>query len=61
MVQEIISYLIIMFAVLYTIYGTVKLFLPSKQKAGCECAASCSGCDLKNKTSVSIKISNIKF
>lgn len=43
-IQEILVYIIILFAVLYTIY---QAFLIVKNKPGNSCG--CSSCDVKNK------------
>lgn len=47
MIQEIITHLIVFAAVLYTIYSSVKLFMPSKSSTKGHTCNGCSGCDLK--------------
>jgi hypothetical protein len=48
MIQEIITYIIILAASLYTFYGLYKLILPGKVKRNShQCTGSCSGCALK--------------
>ncbi len=50
MTQEIIVLTIIWIAILYTVYQTAKLFLPSKNKTLAKCEG-CSGCALKSTQS----------
>ncbi len=48
MIQEIITYIIIIAASVYTLYSFVRTFIPSKNKSVHSCCGSCSGCSLKN-------------
>ena len=43
--QEIITYSLITAALAYTLYGIVKLFIPSKDKGHC-CSSGCSSCSV---------------
>ncbi len=47
MIQEIITYLIVISAAAYTAYSFVKFFIPSKNKKYV-CSGGCSGCALSN-------------
>lgn len=58
MIQNIIVFLIIALAIVYTIYSVVKS-LRTKQKSGCE---GCGGCELKNDIKKSkLKAKDLKY
>lgn len=48
MIQEIITQIIVFAAVIYTIYSSVKLFVPAKRSVKGHACNGCSGCDLKS-------------
>lgn len=56
MTQEIITYIIISFASVYTLYSFVKFIIPSKKNSGHSCAGGCSACAFNNKSQANIKI-----
>ncbi len=57
MTQEIITYIIISSASVYTLYSFVKFIIPSKNKSqGHSCSGGCSGCAFNNKSQANIKI-----
>jgi hypothetical protein len=47
MLQEILTYLAIAWAVGYTLWQTVLLFRPEPKKTSAGCSAGCSNCNLK--------------
>lgn len=49
--QEVITYFIIAFAIIYTIYQFIKIFLPSKNEGGA-CGHCSSGCVAKKTEKV---------
>lgn len=51
--QEVITYLIIVAALIYTLYNFVKVFIPSKNKEGNFCSGGCSGCSLSKGNNLS--------
>ncbi len=48
MIQEIITYILIGSAIIYTLYSFAKVFIPSKNNTAHSCCGGCSGCSLKN-------------
>ncbi len=50
MTQEIITYLIIFSATIYTIFNAVRMFIPDKNE-NCKsaCSSGCASCSLKTK------------
>jgi len=61
MIQELLTYIILILSVLYTLYSIVKIIIPNKGKKVNACTGSCSGCAIKNKNSSEIKINGYKF
>ncbi len=60
MIQEIFTYIIITFAVSYTLYNFVMFIIPSKnKKKQHSCSGACSGCALKNELKDTLKFSKI--
>ncbi len=57
MIQEIITYIIISAAVVYTLYSFIRTLIPSKNNSGHSCCSGCSGCAVKTLTSTKIIIS----
>lgn len=53
MIQEVITLLIVFICIIYTLYETIKLFIPSKKLYGCE---KCNGCHLNEKIRKKSKI-----
>lgn len=50
MIQEIITYIIIALAGIYTLYGIFRFFVPGKNSKKSACGGACSGsCELKHK------------
>lgn len=48
MIQETITYLVIGFSILYTLYHMIKIFLPNKQvNKNYGCNGSCTACSAK--------------
>ena len=61
MIQEIFTYIIITFAVSYTLYNFVMFMIPSKNKnKQHSCSGGCSGCAMKNELKDTMKLSKIK-
>jgi len=54
MIQEIITYMIILFAVVYTVYSIVRLFVPRKNSDTFNCNSAC--CSNKNTVCNSVPI-----
>ena len=56
MIQEIITYIIILLAIIYTLYNFYIFLFPKKNKAkSFSCAGGCSGCALSKNYNPKIK------
>jgi hypothetical protein len=55
MIQEILTHIIVLAAVAYALFNTVKLFMPVPKKNGVQHhCTGCSGCDMKNMQQTNI-------
>lgn len=56
--QDLITYSIVIFSIIYTIYQFIKFFIPNKNSA-ISCGSSCPSCEIKNDILKQYELKNL--